>query len=274
MNSCARYHYTNFWTGELNADAGLELDDLTENEKIEFDRVIQMGKKITDYDKFSWESTDILLKEYDMDENKDSISGWVIVDVDKKVNVCFGQWKDSKFIIKKTVQWNDDEYYLIDSTYENLLATKLYKSQNGSIMLNKDYLSRYHDGTNIYSFINADTITVYLIPATTRNDIYVFGGGIRTVFVESGNKILRNDVLQPATYVFKKENGSQMTQRVVRPTYNERLIDEVDYFQTVVTGHDIQGQYILNINYPRMITYVKTAGSETKFLILKDNKRK
>lgn len=271
LNSCARYHFVEFMSGNFSPTAGLEKDELNANDKNEFNRVKNIGDKIIEYDKYSWESTDILLKEYDMDENKDSISGWVVLKNGNRADVCFGQWKDSLFIIKKTVVWNNDEYYLNDSVYVDSLATKMFKAQKISIQLNKDYIRTYHPNTNTYCFKNSDTLTVYLIPATNRDDYYVFGGGIRTIFIGNGTQIQSNDVLHPKSYIFKKEYDTKMN---VRPTFSNNILDEVDYFQTKVTGQWLTAQYLINANFPRMISYVKTNHPDTEFIILKDDKRK
>ena len=270
LSSCSKYHYTSFLSGEYLPNAGLEKDELSNEDKIELKRVETVGEELIEYDRYSWESTDILLKEYDLDENKDSIKGWVIFKNGKKTNVCFGKLVDSVFVIKKTVEWKNDSYFLNDSVYTNPIATELYKAQKASLYLNKDYIHTYHPGTNTYALNKGDSIIIYLIPATKRDDIYLFGGGIRTIFDKKTNAILSNDVLHQKTYVYKNTSEVKM---VVRPTFSNRLFDEVDYFQTKVTGSHLKAQYLMNVNYPRMISYVKTNLPDTEFIILKDNKR-
>lgn len=270
LSSCANknYHFKTFW-GEYSPTVGFEKETLTEDDVKELERVKIMGERLLVYDKFSANSTDILYKEYDYSKNIDSISGWVILNNDKGKNVCFGEWKDSSFIIKKTVQWEDGKHYFNDSIYEDETATKLMYAQRQSFMVNKDYIRREHPSSNTYSFLDGDTLTVYFIPPRKVENVFVFGGGIRTVFIDQGKKMIRNDVLQPRTVLYRDRKDLM----VLWLNYSNLLIDEVDYLQIMLNAPEIQALYIINNNSPRLISFVTLSEKAPELLILKDTHR-
>lgn len=273
ISSCAspKYKFIDFFSGKYSADLGLPDDTLSEQELAELTFVNERGEMLRKYDYYSWIGSDELEEQYDINKNIDSITSWIFIENNQIPTVYFGRLKNDKFEISKTIEWIGDSSILSKKRYVKDNISKMALAQENAIKINKEYLTKNHPSTNTYTFVYGDKIDVYLIPATTRDDLLLYCGGLRSTFDETGVNLIKNDSLHASTIILRSGSTSQMTHRT---SSMGTIYNEVDYFQSYLYSKVVQAQYISIIKKPRMVSFISNGDEKPVFRILKDVNRK